>query len=131
MTANVNSGEIARRKTHLSTYDFHRLNRACARIYNVWGAPYLVGSVLETGHYRDVDLRVLLDDEEFDQAFPHGEHWELACLAYTAWLRHETGLPIDFQFQRRDVANERFGGKTRNALGLPGIKYAGGGDGTS
>lgn len=86
---------------------------------------YMVGSVLERPDYRDVDLRCILGDDDFDRYFPgvHGstKHWHphftLACLSISAFLQDATGLPIDFQFQRMTEANEKYKGKTRNPIG--------------
>lgn len=89
---------------------------------------YVVGSVTERPDYRDVDVRCILTDEDFDAMFPgvHArnethEPWHprfsLLCFSITAWLRDMTGLPIDFQFQRMTQANEKYGNKRRNSIG--------------
>lgn len=89
---------------------------------------FLVGSVLERPDYRDVDVRCMLRDDDFDALFPGvhmrhetGEPWHprftLLCFSVTAWLRHMTDLPIDFQFQRMTQANAKYGNKRRNAIG--------------
>lgn len=78
--------------------------------------PYLVGSALDRPDYRDVDVRLMLDDEAFDrleslvsiQAFN---------LAFSLWGQRATGLPIDFQVQRTTEANEEFQGR-RNPIGM-------------
>jgi hypothetical protein len=89
---------------------------------------YVVGSVLERPDYRDVDVRCIMPDDEFDRHFP-GVHdrnttrepwhprFSLLCFSITAWLRHMTDLPIDFQFQRQTQANEKYKGRRRNAIG--------------
>ena len=79
--------------------------------------------------YRDVDVRLMLDDDEFAQACPTRARWELLCLAVSAYLRERTGLPVDFQVQLTSIANEKYGGKARNPLGMGRI-FAGGGDAT-
>ena len=87
--------------------------------------PYLVGSAAVGKGWRDVDVRLMLADEEFDALFP--EHvnpgrcdgrWSLLCAAISELGRMRTGLPIDFQIQRTSEANERYGGEVRQALGL-------------
>ena len=85
---------------------------------------YLVGSCLERPDWRDVDVRLLLDDEDFAREFPHaGDHWEndtrwlLLTVAISERLSRLTGLPIDFQVQPRSKANARHPGR-RNAIGL-------------
>ena len=91
---------------------------------------YLVGSCLERRDYRDVDVRAILEDADFDRRFPKlaggaGPHqfdpeWSLVCASISLWLEQRTGLPIDFQIQRQTQANasEDNKGKTRWALGL-------------
>lgn len=89
---------------------------------------FIVGSVMERPDYRDVDVRCILPDDAFDHLFPGvhdrettGEPWHprfsLLCFSITAWLRHMTDLPIDFQFQRMTQANEKYKGKRRNSIG--------------
>lgn len=89
---------------------------------------FLVGSVLERPDYRDVDVRCILRDEDFDALFPGvherettGEPWHprfsLLCFSVTAWLRHMTDLPVDFQFQRMTQANAKYGSRRRNSIG--------------
>lgn len=81
--------------------------------------PYLVGSVLYRQDWRDVDVRMILDDDEFD-ALPCDPM--VLNVAFSVWGQQVTGLPIDFQFQRRTEANAEFGGG-RHALGLSKPKY--------
>jgi hypothetical protein len=92
--------------------------------------PYLVGTAGagDADTYRDVDVRLMLDDEEFVAACPTRARWELLCLAIGAHLNERTGLPVDFQIQRTREANERYNGR-RNPLGM-GRVFAGGGDAT-
>ncbi len=85
---------------------------------------YVVGSVLERADWRDVDIRMILDDDAFSRLFPDaGKHWEfdqrwlLLTVSISAWLKQQTGLPIDFQFQPRTHANAHHEGP-RNAVGL-------------
>ena len=107
------------RTCYLSTYDLHRLNhaiRAYSKIDRI--GVYLVGSVLERPDWRDVDVRMILDDEDFDRLFASSELWETFCYAVSGALRADTGLPIDFQVQRMTEANERHpGAGRRNSLG--------------
>ena len=93
--------------------------------------PYLVGTagVGTAETYRDVDVRLMLDDDEFAAVCPTQARWELLCLAIGTYLAERTGLPIDFQVQRTSEANARFGEGFRNPLGM-GRTFAGGGDGT-
>lgn len=115
----------------LTTTELYNLDVTCRLIRQAFGQPpYLVGSAGfgEATSYRDVDVRLMLDEKEFAAACPTRERWELLCVAISAWLHERTGLPIDFQIQRVDLANERFNGR-RNPLGM-GRVFAGGGDGT-
>lgn len=116
----------------LTTTELFNLDMACRLIFKAFGdPPYLVGSASagSSGTYRDVDVRLLLDDASFAAVCPTRERWELLCLAIGAWLRERSGLPVDFQIQSAAVANERYPGETRNPLGM-GRVFAGGGDGT-
>lgn len=86
---------------------------------------YLVGSCLERLAWRDVDVRLILDDAAFAELFPdaapgHHEHdarWLLLTVAISERLSRQTGLPIDFQFQPQTHANERHKGH-RSAIGI-------------
>lgn len=94
------------------------------------GPPYLVGSALtQKSGWRDVDVRVILADEDYDALGlgdpKHPQHnmkWVSLCLAYSALGKQMTGLPIDFQIQRRTEANAEFSGP-RSALGLVPLRF--------
>lgn len=85
--------------------------------------PYLVGTAAVGKTWRDVDVRLILPDDEFDALFPPVEpdqadgRWGLLCAAISELARVRTGLPVDFQIQRMSVANDRYPGP-RLALGL-------------
>lgn len=75
--------------------------------------PYHVGSSLHTKDWRDVDVRLILPDDEFDQRFGVGAthaYAKLAAitLAFSALGKEMTGLPIDFQIQRQSWANKHY-----------------------
>lgn len=107
--------------------------------HQIWAAfgdcPYLVGSALERKGWRDVDVRLILSDEEYerlDLGDPTHQHqnakWVSFILAYSALGKAMTGLPIDFQIQQQSLANEKYKG-LRSALGLTPLrmkKYVGG-----
>lgn len=87
-------------------------------------ACYQVGSSLTTTTWRDVDVRVILDDERYaamgfgDPEHPQSnEKWVALVLAFAALGREMTGLPIDFQIQQQTHANAKNTGG-RNALGI-------------
>lgn len=128
------------RATLLTTTEILHLDQACELVTKAFGGacPYLVGTagVGDAGTYRDVDIRLMLGDGEFAAACPTRERWELLSLSIGAYLNSRTSLPVDFQIQRATEANELYGGKPRNPLGLGGRDgragrvFAGGGDGT-
>lgn len=121
-----------RKTSYLTTADFARLNDACVPVTAAFGGPpYLVGSATERPDYRDVDVRVILADEDFDRIFG-GQVllWSLICLAIGQYLRDVTGLQIDFQVQRMTEANEKHPTTWRNPLGFTARPFAGGGDAT-
>lgn len=80
--------------------------------------------------WHDVDVRCILDDDEFAQMFPGEEPGKsfrqnprLALLnaALSEWMQARTGLPVDFQFQQQTAANAEFSpseGHPRSALGV-------------
>jgi hypothetical protein len=126
-------------KSGLTTSQLYNLDSACRLIKRAFhplgegwsGGVYQVGSSLESGDYRDIDVRLILNDEEFASLFRdrHPVFWELLCIAIGDYLRQRTGLNIDFQIQAQTEANEKHRSALRSALGM-GIRYAGGGDGT-
>lgn len=104
------------------------LERECRTLTDAFGGfgCYLVGSSLQRPDWRDVDVRFILSDEEFEHLFPdaglnglweHDPRWLLLTVAISGHLSKATGLPIDFQFQPQTHANERHKGE-RHALGL-------------
>jgi hypothetical protein len=75
--------------------------------------------------YRDVDVRCILDDAEFEHLFPSCSErphanalWKVLCAAISDHLSRITGLLIDFQFQQRTQANTEYPGQIRSALGV-------------
>lgn len=125
-----------RRTDQLTTTEMFHLDQACQLVGRAFGDArcYLVGSAgigNDGTPPRDVDVRLMLDDDEFAAACPTRERWELLSLAIGTYLSARTGLPIDFQVQQTSIANELFNGP-RNPLGLDRMPrvFAGGGDGT-
>lgn len=112
------------RATYLKPSDVYNLEIVCETIRNAFGDVCLVGSALERADYRDVDLRTILADADFDRMFPgsnepHHLHraWHLTCMAISEWASARTGLPIDFQIQRMTGANAKYAGR-RNSMGF-------------
>lgn len=89
--------------------------------------PYHVGSSVFNKTWRDVDVRLILEDEEYacmglgDPKRPHeNSKWVALTLAFSALGKAMTGLPIDFQIQQQSHANENYSQKEgciRSALG--------------
>lgn len=83
--------------------------------------PYQVGSSLTTKDWRDVDVRLILDDDVFAEMFGQPESYinaKVAAmeLAFSALGSQMTGLPIDFQIQTMSHGSTQFGGQPRNPL---------------
>jgi hypothetical protein len=95
-------------------------------IYDAFGeTAYHVGSSTQSKQWRDVDVRLMLDDDEFHALFPGYEaarqrdaKWALMCAAISELGKRLTGLPIDFQFQSVSGGNGTYGGQFRNPLWL-------------
>lgn len=118
------SGERAKtRASFLSPPDFHRLDFACRPVYAAYGSPpYLVGSVLTRPDFRDIDLRLILPDAEFERLVPDEEIGLILNIAFSGLIQRASGLgyQIDFQFQQMTAANEEFGDlavHSRNPMG--------------
>ena len=94
------------------------LNQFGRLVYEAFGEwPYLVGSATKTTHWRDVDVRLILEDSEYERMFGKpsraGEtnpRWRALCLAFAVLGQKMTGLPIDFQIQSQTKANELYNG---------------------
>jgi hypothetical protein len=102
------------------------LEQGCQIINDAFGGfgCYVVGSALDRADWRDVDVRLIMEDDRFSALFPDaGQHWEfnprwlLLTISISYWLSKMTGLPVDFQFQPQTHANEQHKGK-RSAMGL-------------
>ena len=94
-------------------------------LLNHWGhilklafgaTAYHVGSSTKSKTWRDVDVRMLLDDKQWEEiigcspsnAFQINVRWECLTLAISLWGEKVTGLPIDFQFQPIEWANKKY-----------------------
>lgn len=100
------------------------LDHACKPIVEAFGEhPYLVGTALNAsaggrGEYRDVDVRLILTEKRYERLRKLGpDVISFLGLAIGQYLAAQTGLPIDFQIQRQDVANALHQG-SRNPLGI-------------
>lgn len=108
-----------RRVSYLTVLEEYRLDQACAPLWLVadgWHT-YHVGSSTERRDFRDVDLRTILPDDEFD-AIPKPLR-RLLQLAVSQLLTTQSGLPIDWQLQPMREANvPEHEGKVRNPMGM-------------
>lgn len=102
-----------------------KLDQFGSEIIDAFGhPPYLVGSATRTKRWRDVDVRLILPDDEYDALFGARRQpaaldvkWNAYCLAFSARAREVTGLPVDFQIDRCTEANAQHAGP-RMALGI-------------
>lgn len=102
------------------------------QVWHAFGSPpYLVGSALKSKGWRDVDVRLMLSDEEYESlglGDPRNPHingkWVSLCLAYSALGKSLTGLPVDFQIQQQTRANGMYSGP-RNAIGFVELRFSG------
>ena len=110
-----------KRASYLTVQQMFNLQHACRLLTASFGFhTYLVGSAMERPDYRDVDLRCILDDDDYDRFIGTNlTRLRLLNVALSEWIAARSGgLPIDFQFQRNTEANAEFPGR-RNFVGLP------------
>jgi hypothetical protein len=126
------------RANYIGAPEFFHLNSLCRILNDAFGYHnYLVGSSIIKRDFRDVDIRCILEDEEFDRMFPdskgtagtgkgecswvHDARWSILCASISEWLSTRSNLKVDFQIQRQTNANEMYPhglGHERHALGL-------------
>jgi hypothetical protein len=124
----VDSEQRAPRVNYIGAPEFYNLNAACLLVTEAFHSLSLgtfhVGSSITRRDYRDVDVRVIMPDADFERMFAakrggwSNALWSLMCVSISAWLKERTGLPIDFQIQSMSEANGDYPGCHRNALGL-------------
>jgi tRNA-binding EMAP/Myf-like protein len=124
-------GTAMARATYLSPPDLHRLDWACRPIADAFGEPvYLVGSTLDHPDFRDIDLRLIVDDDTADRLFgtdTFGLHGDgngaavrlLLNIALSDLITKAASppRPVDFQIQSMTEANVPDHGR-RHPLGL-------------
>lgn len=96
------------------------LDEACKPIAEAFDeAPFLVGTSANRQDYRDVDVRLILDDDVYARLAEvvDAPLREFLGIAIGEYLAARTGLPIDFQVQQQTAANEAHAG-VRNPLGM-------------
>lgn len=96
------------------------LDHACKPLHEAFDClgVFLVGTAASRQSYRDVDVRMILADDKYDKMLEavSVEGMAFLGLAIGQYLASMTGLPIDFQIQRKTEANEKHDGH-RNGLG--------------
>lgn len=128
MTEVVETAPTRIKASHVGAPAIFALEQQCQDLNRAFdGHCYLVGSALERPDWRDIDIRLIMDDEAFTVLFPGSgakhcqwefdPRWIIMTVAISERLSKVTGLPVDFQFQPRTHANERHK-KRRNAMGL-------------
>jgi len=107
--------------SYLSPPELHRLDWACLPITQAFGnPPYLVGSVLTRPDFRDIDIRLILDDDTVHRMFAdHPRARLLLNIALSDLIAKaaSASAPIDFQIQSMSEANVPEHG-ARNPLGI-------------
>lgn len=107
------------------------LDEFASHVWSVFGIrPYLVGSAATRKRWRDVDVRLILDDEVYEQwelgdpsYTDHNAKWVALCMAFSALGAKMTGLPIDFQIQQATRANQLYPTGPRHPLGTVPWRY--------
>lgn len=99
------------------------------RLIDAFGTEnvYHVGSSVgeDKVNWRDVDVRVLLDDRQWRKLFGNlnpnncywNAKWRAICIVFSDYGRRATGLPIDFQIQLLKDANKKYP-NNRSHLGI-------------
>lgn len=105
---------------YITRPQFWALDEACKPLRATFPdyGPYLVGSVMERPTFRDVDVRLIMSDEQYDRL--SDAEWSLIGFVTSRHLAALTGLPIDFQVQRQTEANAAYGHRSRTPLGMRG-----------
>ena len=83
---------------------------------------YLVGSAVASRDFRDVDVRMIMDDHKYELFFgpiapAHSALLSLIIASVSGYLSQLTGLRIDFQIQKRSRISKEEWDKPRVSLG--------------
>ena len=118
MTEFVVPPEGKKRATYLPWHKLVQVNTFADYLHDAFPdrlGVYLVGSALRHAEYRDVDVRVIFHDDDFDVIFgpltkPRYKNakWNANCVAWTHFGCSITGLLIDCQFDRMTEANAEY-----------------------
>ena len=121
-----------RSASSLSPREMFLLDSACYPLRTVLPGfgPYLVGSATtgeKSAGTRDVDVRHIMRDEEYAELLAGVggiDGVRFLGIAIGQYLSSITGLPIDFQFQQMNAANDgRHPTIGRNPLGVRGMGH--------
>lgn len=122
-----------RRETYVGSPGYFLLNQACLAVNAAFDTTcFLVGTAVSYRSWRDVDVRAIVPDEQYERLFAGitGQPrihplWSLLCSSTSLWLGQATGLPVDFQVQSQSIST-RYAGCPRVPLGLfPTVPAAG------
>ena len=110
--------------SHAGGPETEALGHALLIVEKAFGAQcFLVGSATKTTDFRDVDVRMIMEDEAFAQLFGTEFHrhslnpfWSLLMVSISEYLQKRTGLPIDFQISPRSGVKEADWDKERVPL---------------
>jgi len=118
------TGDRKRSASYLTPHQMRRLDAACIPAVRAlgFGTVVLVGSVLTHPDYRDVDVRAVIADEDFDRMFPgvkvhkdgaahYSQLWAWICMSVSGEISQASGMNVDFQIQRRTEASKTEGGR--------------------
>lgn len=110
----------AKQVSSLNPRQMFMLDEACKPIVQAFGRyPYLVGAVVDSNDFHDVDVRLIMDDDAYDRFEKAVGRDAITLIGFAIgdYLEAKTALPIDFQFQRCEQANAKHKGR-RNPLGI-------------
>lgn len=97
------------RATHLDVDEVRALDHWChllRRMFPTTVGILHVGSSIVRPDYRDVDIRIVLDDDEYTALVPLVNRLDLHMLL-SQWGRQMTGLRIDCQLQSVTESSEQ------------------------
>lgn len=94
-----------RRVSYLTLTQFRTVDDWCGHVRRMFDtAPILVGSSNTRPDWRDIDIRLVMADGQFDTLDGIVSVVRLNHVV-SLWGTAATGLPIDFQVQRRTEAD--------------------------
>lgn len=116
---------MSERADYIGMPHMPKLDRFGEIVYQAFTArAYVVGSALTRRDWRDVDVRVILDDDRFELLFGAETDWRknprLAAVAtaFAALANQMTGLPVDFGIDQMTEANADENASRRHPLGV-------------